>query len=236
MNKNEKLTHNAVRARKAQKKRVNKQDTPKKNKGWFSRLLAFIGCLLLVSALAVPCFADDAVPNSDSVVGTWVFYDVLSIPDEFYDNEYHFSFFVYDIPYEGDVGFTDFYFYYDEEIGYMDYIRIDGNQDTVYQDNVGWETQAYKTISIIEAPTDPEFITWLNAHATKVVPEADPEQVTDVWTQVMNWIVRALNAVQSVFYANGSLTFLGSLAVIGVGIAIAFLVISVVTRFLQLRG
>lgn len=58
MKNNKKLARNAIRARKAQKKRVNEQDKPIKGKRWFSRLFVLIGCLLLVSALALPCFAD----------------------------------------------------------------------------------------------------------------------------------------------------------------------------------
>jgi hypothetical protein len=32
----------------------------------------------------------------------------------------------------------------------------------------GWDNDAYKTITILEEPTDPTFITWLKANATKV--------------------------------------------------------------------
>ena len=60
--------------------------------------------------------------------------------------------------------------------------------------------------------------------------------VTTVWTEVMTWITTALNSVQTVFYADNDLTFLGTLAVIGVSIGIAFLVIGVVQNFLKLRG
>lgn len=60
--------------------------------------------------------------------------------------------------------------------------------------------------------------------------------ITTVWTEVMNWITTSLGSVQDVFYAEGSLTFLGTLAVIGVSIGIGFLIIGVVQNFLKLRG
>lgn len=60
--------------------------------------------------------------------------------------------------------------------------------------------------------------------------------VTGIWTDIMAWITNALASIQSVFYFNGSLTFLGTLAVIGVSIALAWLIIGIVTRFIQLRG
>lgn len=65
--------------------------------------------------------------------------------------------------------------------------------------------------------------------------------ITEVWTQVMNWITEALGSVQDVFYTTtaggeGSLTFLGVLAVISVAIGIAFLLIGVIQNFLHLRS
>lgn len=60
--------------------------------------------------------------------------------------------------------------------------------------------------------------------------------ITGVWTSVMTWITTSLSSVQTVFYAEGALTFLGVLAVISVAIGIAFLVIGVIQNFLKLRG
>ena len=60
--------------------------------------------------------------------------------------------------------------------------------------------------------------------------------ITETWTAVMTWITTALSSVQTVFYAENQLTFLGVLAVISVAIGIAFLVIGVVQNFLKLRG
>lgn len=68
MNKHNKLAKNAIRARKAKNKRANEQDKPKKGKRWLIRLGALIGCLLLVSALVVPCFADETSAPADVTV------------------------------------------------------------------------------------------------------------------------------------------------------------------------
>lgn len=67
-------------------------------------------------------------------------------------------------------------------------------------------------------------------------------QITQVWTDVMGWITDSLASVQEVFYAvpvgetEAQLTFLGVLAVVGVAIGIAFLLIGVIQNFLHLRG
>lgn len=62
------------------------------------------------------------------------------------------------------------------------------------------------------------------------------EAITGVWTDIMEWVTTSLSSVQTVFYAENQLTFLGVLAVITVAIGIVFLLIGVVQRFLKLRG
>lgn len=60
MKKQNKLARNAVRLRKAQNKRKDESNKPKpkqSRKRLISRIVALFGCLLLVSALVVPCFA-----------------------------------------------------------------------------------------------------------------------------------------------------------------------------------
>lgn len=60
-------------------------------------------------------------------------------------------------------------------------------------------------------------------------------QITDVWSSVLSWITSSMSSVQEVFYADGSLTFLGVLAVIGVAIGICLLIFNKVKDFLSLR-
>lgn len=68
------------------------------------------------------------------------------------------------------------------------------------------------------------------------------EAITNVWSDVMEWIISAIASAQDVFYTApvgegpGSLTFLGVLAVIGLAIGIVFLVIGVIQNFLRLRS
>lgn len=66
--------------------------------------------------------------------------------------------------------------------------------------------------------------------------------ITTAWTSILTWMVTSINSIQAIFYdatANnneGALTFLGTLAVIGVAIAITMLVVRIVSDFLHLRG
>lgn len=58
--------------------------------------------------------------------------------------------------------------------------------------------------------------------------------IFSVFTAVSDWLVDAIQAVVPLFYAaETGLTFLGTLAIIGVGISVIFLCIGIVQRFLK---
>ena len=61
--------------------------------------------------------------------------------------------------------------------------------------------------------------------------------MTEVWESIMTFIRTAFSDMQLVFVAaDGSLSFLGVLAIISVGIGIAFLIMGVIQNFLHLRS
>lgn len=65
--------------------------------------------------------------------------------------------------------------------------------------------------------------------------------IFEIFTAIGEWIVSAFTQVQAIFWTvgetgAGSLTFLGSLMVISVGIGLIFLIIGVIQRFLHLRS
>ena len=66
--------------------------------------------------------------------------------------------------------------------------------------------------------------------------------MTGVFDAVFSWIMNAINAVIPIFWTagtgdtGGQLTFLGILALIGLGISIFFLLVGLIQNFLHLRG
>lgn len=60
--------------------------------------------------------------------------------------------------------------------------------------------------------------------------------ITSVFSEVITWIVSALESVLAVFYADGALTFLGLLGVAGLAISVFFLIMGVIQNFLHFRG
>ena len=60
--------------------------------------------------------------------------------------------------------------------------------------------------------------------------------VLDVLTEIANWIVTSLGTLTSMFYAEGSLTFFGVLAIAGLGVSICLLLLNIIQNFLHFRG
>lgn len=61
--------------------------------------------------------------------------------------------------------------------------------------------------------------------------------ITTVFDAISEWLVGALADLGAVFYvAETGLTFIGTLAVIGLAIGIVFLVMGVIQNFLRMRS
>lgn len=63
--------------------------------------------------------------------------------------------------------------------------------------------------------------------------------IAEVWTDVSEWLVGHFTQIQQIFWTttesgDGSLTFMGILAVIALGISIFLLVMSIIKSFLRL--
>lgn len=63
------------------------------------------------------------------------------------------------------------------------------------------------------------------------------ESIVAVWTSMMEWISTAITSAQGIFWvAETGLTFVGTLTVMGLSIAVVFLIIGVIQNFLRLRS
>lgn len=60
--------------------------------------------------------------------------------------------------------------------------------------------------------------------------------IFDVFTGITTWLSGAVTSIIPMFWAENSLTFLGSLAVVSLGIGVVFLLIGIVQNFLHFRG
>lgn len=66
--------------------------------------------------------------------------------------------------------------------------------------------------------------------------------LTTVWDAIFTWIVGAIPRIVPVFYTagsgstSGSLTFIGVLAIVALGISVFFLLMGLIQNFLHLRG
>lgn len=62
-------------------------------------------------------------------------------------------------------------------------------------------------------------------------------QITNVFSSLFSWMAESIPSIVKVFYTSeGGLTFLGTLAVVALGISIFFLLMGLIQNFLHLRG
>lgn len=62
-------------------------------------------------------------------------------------------------------------------------------------------------------------------------------QITGVFSSMFSWMSESIPDITAIFYSSESgLTFLGTLAVVALGISIFFLIMGLVQNFLHLRG
>lgn len=61
-------------------------------------------------------------------------------------------------------------------------------------------------------------------------------QILEVFDGLGEWLSSAVQSMIGMFYSENSLTFLGVLAVAGLGISLIFLLIGVIQNFLHFRG
>lgn len=63
------------------------------------------------------------------------------------------------------------------------------------------------------------------------------DKIFDVFDAIITWISKAVTEVIPIFYSSESgLTFVGILAVCGLGFSVVFLVIGIIQNFLHFRG
>lgn len=62
------------------------------------------------------------------------------------------------------------------------------------------------------------------------------EAIFAVFDAITTWLTGAVTDIIPMFWAENSLTFLGSLAVVGLGIGVVFLLIGIIQNFLHFRG
>ena len=63
------------------------------------------------------------------------------------------------------------------------------------------------------------------------------ESIFDVFSAIGTWIVGQFPSLMQIFYTDaGDFTFLGILAVCGLGFSVVFLLIGIIQRFLHFRG
>lgn len=98
--------------------------------------------------------------------------------------------------------------------------------------NQFWNEVEYTVYSVSSTTPDPEP----PAGGDDEGGEGDTSGIFAVWTQITDWIINGLKSATNAFYYNGQLTLLGYLCIIPLALGVALLLISIIQKFLRLRG
>lgn len=60
--------------------------------------------------------------------------------------------------------------------------------------------------------------------------------IVAIWTEMVTWLTTTIGSIGAVFYADGNLTLIGTLAVVALALGVAFKLFHVVKNFVTLRG
>lgn len=60
--------------------------------------------------------------------------------------------------------------------------------------------------------------------------------ILNVFNSIADWFAEIMPTILAIFYAEGNLTILGALAVVGLAISVIFLIMGVIQNFLHFRG
>lgn len=116
-------------------------------------------------------------------------------------------------------------------------VQFDGYTSSIVTSGVTYDNPAMEFYIIFTGATS-YTVGNFPGISFEVEEGSDPAvtSITGVFFAMTSFIIGGINLVQPVFYANGGLTLLGSLAVIALAVGVAFLIIGVIQKFLALRG
>lgn len=111
---------------------------------------------------------------------------------------------------------------------------------TVY-DSGSWSDEAFRYITVLDGfyIYSPSTFRWWQSNVTRVSSGYSSNLLDGFLTVFSNiglWISSAAASLTSMFFAEGSLTFLGTLCIASLAIAVSFLLIGLISRFLRFRG
>ena len=208
----------------------------------YLKILSVLFCMVaLVVTLALPCFAD----TTDTIT-----IDVSRLPNRSYDYSTPVltlpAYTNYTILVDGEQVYTggiesvtmldsinSVTYELNDENGVTYSFRFGAEDINNYDPFLTYNGDAVDTVTFIAdgIEYDPDYPFVIGTGENPVVGG-----ITGVFSNISGFVVSSLGMLQGVFYDGTNLTMLGTLALIGLAIGVAFLIVGVIQSFLRLRG
>ena len=215
------------------------------------RLPALLTVFLIVLCLVVPAIPAQAADTAIIEAGTYRFNDVLTgrlpVVDPVWPNIPAYVYVPFQVDYLGIV-YDGIGFYLvpsENNVVRMDYLLSDetaallGTDNlTVYVDNAWYDLfdESIKTVILpVDSEASADFNEWFTANTVHVNALNSTDGVLDVFSGVGSWLVSGVNSLISMFYVDGSLSFVGYLAVAGLAISVILLIFWLISVWLKFK-
>lgn len=197
----------------------------------FAKIL--ICTILMVAILSVPCFATNEGTYGHYITpGVYLFDKNITGWDV--NNLLRLSF------ESNNTSFIGMYFYPDTSVMlYATSIPVADTSIIVYDD--GWVSEKYRTITVTEGfyISDSMLYLWWSQNLTRVDSDVSSsliDSTLSLFAFVGQWISGAAEDLTAMFWLDNSLTFAGTLVIASLAMAVSFLIIGLISRFLRFRG
>lgn len=208
---------------------------------WLKVLLCAV---LIVAVFTVPCFAtNEGFYRHYISPGTYLISDSIDFSYLYIAANGRYSL-VFDFV-SGDMTYSGFYFAkgVDNSIYQLAYLPDHNTVYSTYGDVTGWINSSYRSIEILDGfyIDDINVFSWWASNVIRSdgVPEMPVlDGMLSIFGFVGGWIVEASSDLAVMFWdpTEGSLTFVGTLAVSALALAVSFLIIGLIQRFLKFKG
>lgn len=199
----------------------------------FKKILIIFLCVALLAAFSVSCFATSQESYGFYISpGEYLFDEVLDVYA--FNLLFRFTYTSNDTVFYG-------MFFYDTTLRYVTNLTTNSSFQVYNIDTDVWSNNNYRYITVLDGfyIYNIDIYSWWISNVTRVDSGYNNNLLDgflSIFTAIGQWISGAAANLTSMFFVDNSLTFVGTLCIAALSMAVAFLIIGLISRFLRFRA
>ena len=199
----------------------------------FKRFLIIFLCVALLAAFSVSCFATSQETYGFYISpGEYVLSEVLDVYA--FNILFRFSFTSNDTVFYG-------LFFYDLSLRYVTNPATNSAYEVYNIDSELWSDEDYRYITVLDGfyIYNIDIYQWWVSNVTRVSPGYNSsffDNMFSIFNAIGQWISGSVANLTTMFFVDNSLTFVGTLSIAALSMAVVFLIIGLISRFLRFKA